>query len=57
MTEFEENNPERLQEFLDKLNELFDEYHPNLYTNDVVCFGINIVIDAVREQLGHYKGL
>lgn len=57
MNKFEENNPERLQEFLGKLNELFDEYHPNLYTNDGVCVGINMAIDAVKEQLGHYKGL
>jgi alpha-L-fucosidase len=57
MDKFTENNPERLQEFLNKLNELFDEYHPNLYTNDGVCFGIHLVIDAVREQLGHYDGL
>lgn len=57
MDKFTENNPERLQEFLDKLNELFDEYHPNLYTNDGACFGIHLVIDAVREQLGDYNGL
>lgn len=57
MSKFEENNPERLREFLDKLNELYDEYHPNLYTNDGVCFGINTIIDAVRGQLGDYNGL
>lgn len=57
MSKFEENNPERLKKFLAQLDELVDEFHPNLYLIDGVFVGVNTIIDAVREQLGDYKGL
>jgi hypothetical protein len=57
MSKFEENNPERLRAFIVQLNELIDEFHPNIYLIDGVHVGVNTIIDAVREQLGDYKGL
>jgi Holliday junction resolvasome RuvABC endonuclease subunit len=51
MTKFEENNPEQLKEFLLKLQYLYDEYHPNLYTIDQVYEGVQMITDAIRKQL------
>lgn len=51
MTEFEENNPKRLKAFMVRLNEIIDEFHPNIYLLDGVNDGVNIIIDAVKEKL------
>jgi Holliday junction resolvasome RuvABC endonuclease subunit len=51
MKEFEENNPERLQEFLRQLNDLIDDFHPNIYTIDKVFNGLEIIEIGIKEQL------
>jgi len=51
MNQFEENNPERLQEFLSQLNDLVDEFHPNIYTIDKVFNGLEIIEIGIKEQL------
>jgi Holliday junction resolvasome RuvABC endonuclease subunit len=51
MSEFEENNPKRLKEFLTKLNELVDEYHPNIYTIDGVFRGAMDIEIAILDRL------
>ena len=51
MTKFEENNPEQLEEFLLKLQYLYDEYHPNLYTMDKVYEGVQMIVSEIRKQL------
>lgn len=51
MSKFEENNPEQLEEFLLKLQYLYDEYHPNLYTLDQVYEGVQMITSAIRKQL------
>jgi hypothetical protein len=50
-TEFEENNPKRLQEFLIELDKLVDEYHPNIYLIDGVFEGIETAKKAIRKKL------
>ena len=61
MTQFEENNPEQLKEFLYKLRILMDEYHPNTYTLDGVWEGSRKIELAIAEELGkqncEYSGL
>ena len=36
MNEFEKNKPKRIKEFKNKLDELYGEYHAELYLNDKV---------------------
>ena len=48
---FEENHPERLKEFLYKLNLLIDEYHANIYLIDGVFEGVDKIEDAVNDEL------
>ena len=49
MTQFEENNPEQLKEFLYKLRILMDEYHPNTYTIDGVWEGSRKIEQSIQE--------
>jgi hypothetical protein len=51
MTKFEENNPERLREFLRQLVDLVDEFHPNVYTIDKVFNGLELIEIGISEEL------
>lgn len=51
MNQFKENNPERLREFLRQLNDLVDEFHPNIYTIDKVFNGLEIIEIGISEEL------
>jgi len=51
MSEFEENHPQQLKEFLYKLNKLVDEYHPNIYLLDDVFKGVEIIEVAILDEL------
>jgi hypothetical protein len=55
MTEFEENQPEQLKEFLEKLNRLVDEFHPNIYLLDGVFKGVNIITIAILDEINRVK--
>lgn len=50
-SEFSENNPKQLKEFLTKLNELVDDYHHNIYLLDGVFEGIELIDKAIKKQL------
>ena len=51
MTKFDFNNPTRLKEFLKKLNELVDEFHPNIYLMDDVCEALEKIDKAIKKEL------
>jgi hypothetical protein len=55
MTQFEENHPEQLELFLSKLNDLVDEFHPNIYLLDGVFKGIRTIEIAVLDELNKDK--
>ena len=55
MTEFEENNPEQLKAFLTKLNELVDEFHPNIYLLNGVVRGFHTIEIAILDELNKDK--
>ncbi len=55
MSEFEENNPEQLREFLKRLNELVDEFHPNIYLLDKVFVGLGKIEVAISDELNKDK--
>ena len=49
MTQFEENNPEQLKEFLFKFKMLMDEYHHDTYTIDGVWEGSRLIEQSIQE--------
>ena len=51
MTEFEENHPTQLKEFLKQLNYLVDEFHPNIYFIDEVFEGLEKIDKAIKKEL------
>jgi len=55
MTEFKENNPEQLKAFLEKLNYLVDEFHPNIYLLKGVFRGIQTIEIAILDELNKDK--
>ena len=55
MEEFKENNPQRLKAFLVQLNELIDEFHPNIYLIDGVFKGIQTIEIAISDELNREK--
>ena len=50
-SEFSENNPVQLKEFLTKLNELVDDYHHNIYLLDGVFEGIELIEKTIKKKL------
>ena len=55
MTKFKENHPEQLKAFLEKLNSLVDEFHPNIYTLNDVFKGIQTIEIAILDELNKDK--
>ena len=53
MTEFEENHPQQLKEFLTKLNELVDDYHHDIYLINNIFKGIRIIEIAILDELNN----
>ena len=51
MTEFEENHPQQMKEFLTKLNELVDDYHNDIYLINNIFKGIRIIEIAILDEL------
>ena len=55
MTEFKENNPEQLKEFLTKLYELIDDYHHEIYLLNGVVRGFHTIEIAILDELNRDK--
>ena len=51
MTPFEENNPAQLKLFLERLNRLVDEFHPNIYLLNDVFRGVQTIEIAILNEL------
>jgi hypothetical protein len=51
MNKFEANNQTQLKAFLKQLNELVDEFHPNIYLIDGVAEGLEKIDKAIKKQL------
>jgi hypothetical protein len=51
MTQFEENNPQQLKEFIRQLMILTDEFHPNIYTIEGVWEGVTKIQQSVTNVL------
>ena len=55
MTQFKENNPERLKEFIHKFRLLIDEFHPNIYLLDGVFEGVEKIEETIKKKLYETK--
>ena len=55
MKNFSENNPEELKAFLNKLNELVEDFHHEIYLLDDVFKGIKIIEIAILNELNRDK--
>ena len=49
---FDMNKPSRIKEFIDKLQNLVDEYHAELYLNDGLFAAVERVIKAAEDEIG-----
>jgi hypothetical protein len=50
-TEFDTNKPARIESFLRELDNLVQEYHAELYLNDDLFEGIEVVVNAAKEEI------
>ena len=48
---FEENKPKRIDEFLKKINMLYDEYHAELYQGEVYSYLRKLIEEAKKSKL------
>ena len=51
MTEFEAKHKLYLKAFLKQLNDLVDEYHPEIYLMDEVFEGLEKIEKAIKNEL------
>ena len=51
MTEFGAKHKSYLKAFLKQLNELVDEYHPEIYLMDEVFEGLEKIEKAIKNEL------
>ena len=57
MNEFEKNRIPRLEEFGDKLNELYDEYHAEVYLNDAIFKKYMELGNEIYKEILEVKGI
>jgi len=50
-TIFEENKPKRIDEFMKKINMLYDEYHAELYQGEVYSYLRKLIEEAKKSKL------
>jgi len=56
MNEFEKNRIPRLEEFRNKLNKLYDEYHAEVYLNDAIFKKYMELEDEILKEILEVKG-
>ena len=49
---FLENKPERIEDFINSLDNLIEEYHADLYLNDELFTAIDAVKRAAKQEMG-----
>ena len=57
MNEFEKNKIPRLEEFRNKLNELYDEYHAEVYLNDDIFKKHMELRNEIYKEILEVKGI
>ena len=57
MNEFEKNRIPRLEKFRNKLNELYDEYHAEVYLNDAIFKKYMELGNEIYKEILEVKGI
>ena len=57
MNEFEKNRIPRLEEFRNKLNKLYDEYHAEVYLNDAIFKKYMELGNEIYKEILEVKGI
>ena len=55
-TQFEINKPKRINEFIEKLNGLYDEYHAELYLNNDIFNYVNMIVAKAIDEKDIKRG-
>jgi hypothetical protein len=57
MSEFEKNKVIRLEEYRNKLNELYEEYHAEVYLNDAIFKKFMELGNEINREILEIKGI
>jgi hypothetical protein len=57
MNEFEKNKVIRLEEYRNKLNELYEEYHAEVYLNDAIFKKFMELGNEINREILEIKGI
>ena len=57
MSEFEKNKVIRLEEYRNKLNELYEEYHAEVYLNDAIFKKSMELGNEIYKEILEIKGI
>lgn len=57
MDEFEKNRIPRLEEYRNKLNELYEEYHAEVYLNDAIFKKSTELGNEIFKEILEVKGI
>jgi uncharacterized protein YdcH (DUF465 family) len=57
MSEFEKNKVIRLEEYRNKLNELYEEYHAEVYLNDAIFKRFMELGNEINREILEIKGI
>ena len=57
MSKFEENKVTRLEEYRNKLNELYEEYHAEVYLNDAIFKKFMELGNEINREILEIKGI
>lgn len=57
MSEFEKNKITRLEEYRNKLNELYAEYHAEVYLNDTIFKKFLELGNEINKEILEIKGI
>jgi hypothetical protein len=57
MNEFEKNKVIRLEEYRNKLNELYEEYHAEVYLNDSIFKKFMELGNEINREILEIKGI
>ena len=57
MDEFEKNRIPRLEEYRNKLNELYEEYHAEVYLNDAIFKKSMELGNEINREILEIKGI
>jgi hypothetical protein len=57
MSEFEKNKVIRLEEYRNKLNELYEEYHAEVYLNEAIFKKFMELGNEINREILEIKGI